>query len=111
MLVTKEYVIHLLATNEKAVGRALIRLTRRQTIDERRDQETKYDNDRGFRPCHARLGQKAAGYFEYYGRMHPDHLAFWRARQKDGKMRIEVYAGQLARIANEDQVRQEEVMA
>lgn len=97
---SKEDIIHLLATSDKAVGRALVRLTRRQTPDEIRDQDTKWDNDRGFRPCHARLGQRDADYFSYYGNLTQEKLNFWRSRQKDGKMRISVYAGQLTRISN-----------
>lgn len=50
-MVTKEQIVHLLQVNDKAVIRALIVLTERQTEDERLSEQTKFNNGRGFRPC------------------------------------------------------------
>ena len=49
-MVTKEQIVHLLQVNDKAVIRALIVLTERQTEDERLSEQTKFNNGRGFRP-------------------------------------------------------------
>jgi len=36
-----------------------------------------------------------------YGRLSDRQIQYWRHFQKDGKMRIEIYAGQLLEAANE----------
>lgn len=85
----------LLATNPRAVGRALIVLRNRQTADERSDENTKYRNGRGFRPCHARMGTNMADFFEKRGYLTEKQVAYWRKPMADGNSRIEIYARQL----------------
>ena len=98
-MTTRNEIIELLRTNDKAVARALVVLTERQTADEQRSENTKYDNGRGFRPCHARMGTSMSKFFKVRGYLTPKQIAYWRVPQKDGKMRIEIYAGQLLDIA------------
>lgn len=98
---TKESIINLLRTNDKAIGRALVALTARQTTDERASENTRYHNGRGYRPAHARMGTSMSRYFERNGYLTPKQIAYWRVKMRDGKMRIEIYAGQLLEVARE----------
>lgn len=95
----KQDIINLLATNDKAVARALVVLTERQTVDEQIDENTKHLNGMGFRPCHARMGTSMAKFYERNGYLSPKQIAYWRKPQKDGKARIAIYASQLLEIA------------
>ena len=92
---TKEKIIELLSTNDKAVGRALLRLYQNQTTDERIAKDVKYTNNKGFRPCHARIGVEMAEFFKARGYLSPKQAAYWRVRDKKGAMRIGIYANQL----------------
>lgn len=94
-MITKVEIVNLLKTRDAAVARALVVLTARQTLDEQSQEHTKYQNGRGFRPCHARMGTSMAKFFSRNGYLTPKQIAYWRVPQKDGKMRIEIYAGQL----------------
>jgi hypothetical protein len=97
--VNKAKIVELLKTRDAAVARALVVLTERQTADEQRQESTKHLNGQGFRPCHARMGTSMANFFLRNGYLSPKQIAWWRAPQKDGKMRIAIYAGQLLEIA------------
>lgn len=92
---TVESVKYLLATNDKAIGRALIVLRNRQTADERASETTRYHNGRGFRPAHARLGTSMANFFEKTGFLTPKQIRYWRVKMADGNGRLEIYARQL----------------
>lgn len=100
-MLTKDNIVQLLKNNDKAIIRALIVLTERQTLDERASENTKYLNGKGFRPCHARMGTSMANFYGRNKYLSPKQIAYWRALQKDGKMRIEIYAGQLLEVALE----------
>lgn len=101
MILSKQSIIDLLEKNDKAVMRALIVLTDRQTADEQATEATRHHNMRGFRPCHARMGTSMGKQAARYGRLSPKQLAYWRRPMKDGKMRIAIYAGQLLEVARE----------
>lgn len=98
-MVTKSEIINLLRTNDRAIARALVVLAERQTADEQVSESTRYDNGRGFRPCHARMGTSMAKFFKARGYLSPKQVAYWRAAMKTGQMRIEIYAGQLLEAA------------
>ena len=100
-MLNKDYIVNLLLTNDKAVARALLALTARQTLDEQASEHTKYDNGMGFRPCHARMGTSMAKFYERNGYLSPKQIAYWRKPQKDGKARIEIYANQLLTVAQQ----------
>lgn len=96
---TKNDIIKLLATNDKAIARALVVLTERQTADEQASENTKYLNGQGFRPCHARMGTSMAKFYERNNYLTPRQIQYWRQPMKNGKSRIEIYAGQLLQVA------------
>lgn len=98
---TKEYIVTLLTQNDKAVMRALVVLNERQTNDERVEKHTKYRNLRGFRPCHAHKGTSMAEFFMRNGYLTQNQVNWWRQHDRTGKMRIEIYAGQLLEVAKE----------
>ncbi len=100
-MTTKAHIIQLLSTNDRAVGRALVALTARQTADEQQAESTRHLNGRGFRPCHARMGTSMAQFFEKYNRLSEKQVAYWRVKMRGDKMRIEIYAGQLLEVAAE----------
>lgn len=105
MTLTKEAVINLLKTNDLAICRALLALNARQTEDERVVKHTKYHNGRGFRPCHARMGTSMANFYRDRGFLSAAQIAYWRRQTRCGKMRIEIYAGQLLEVAMENRAR------
>lgn len=103
---TKSAVIELLASNDKAIGRALLVLFANQTPDERFTESTKHHNGKGFRPCHARIGTSMAKQFERTGKLSTLQANYWRVRGKEG-MRIGIYAGQLLVAAEEKAARKQ----
>jgi hypothetical protein len=92
---TKEKILHLLQTNDKAVGRALLRLLQNQTFDEQVAEDVKYRNHKGFTPYHARIGTSMAKQFQARGILTQKQVNYWRVRNKAGVMRIGIYANQL----------------
>lgn len=101
MAVTVEQIKELLKVNDKALGRALVALHNRQTVDERIQESTKYHNLRGFTSGHAKRGSSMAKFFIKTGFLTPKQLAWWRQTTASGRMRIEIYAGQLLIVAKE----------
>ena len=95
MELTIESIKKLLATNDRAVGRALVVLRNRQTEDEKISKITKHQNGRGFRPAHAFIGCNMAQFFESNGFITSKQAAYWRTKMADGKTRIEIYSRQL----------------
>jgi hypothetical protein len=104
-MITKEYIVELLKTNDKAVARALLVLNDRQTQDEQVQETTRYQNGRGFRPCHARMGTSMAQFYKKHDRLSEKQIHYWRQVMRDGKMRIEIYAGQLLDQAKTNQLK------
>lgn len=98
---TKESIVRLLETNDKAVARALVVLNNRQTFDEQSSENTKYLNGRGFRPCHARMGTSMANFYTKFGHLTPKQVSYWRHRDATGSMRIGIYWAQLIEEANQ----------
>jgi len=98
---TVESIRELLRTNDRAVGRALLALNARQTADEQQQEVTKYHNEMGFKPCHAKKGTGMAQFYAKAGFLTPKQLVWWRAVTPSGKSRIEVYAAQLLKVAKQ----------
>jgi len=94
-MLTKESIVTLLQNDKRAVARALVVLTARQTADEQATEHTRHLNGRGFRPCHARMGTNMAQFFQRQGYLTDKQIAYWRMKDKSGAMRIGIYAGQL----------------
>lgn len=91
-------IVNLLRTNDKAVARALVVLTERQTADEQVSKQTRHRNFRGFRPAHAKMGTSMAEFYQKHGYLSPKQIAYWRQEGKQG-MRISIYWRQLLEAA------------
>lgn len=94
-MLSKDQILELLKTNDKAVARALVLLNNRQTADEQAIQGTRYLNGMGFRPCHARMGTSMATFYQRNGYLSPKQVSYWRATDKTGAMRIGLYWHQI----------------
>lgn len=100
-MLTRQGIVELLKTNDRAVARALVALNLRQTQDEQASESTRYHNGQGFRPCHARMGTSMAQFYQRRGYLTDKQISYWRRPMKGGKMKIEIYANQLLAIAQE----------
>lgn len=100
-MLTKEQIVNLLKTNDKAICRALVVLNERQTYTEQSSEATLNRNGRGFRPCHARMGTSMAKFYQKRGYLTEKQIAYWRREMADGNMRIGIYWKQLAEAAAE----------
>lgn len=98
-MVTKAEIIKMLATNDKAVARAVFVLNERQTADEQNIEATKYHNGVGFTGADARMGTSMAKFYARNGFLTAKQIAWWRKPNKNGVSRIAKYAGQLLEIA------------
>lgn len=99
----RESIIELLSTNDKAVIRAIVVLNECQTADERIAESTKYQNGQGFTAAHARMGSSMAKFYQKTGFLTKKQIDYWRMKTPSGRMRIEIYAGQLLSIAEAKQ--------
>lgn len=97
----KADIIQLLMTNDKAIARALVVLTERQTADEQSAESTKYHNGIGWTGADARMGTSMAQFYVKRGYLTEKQLAYWKKPNVRGVWRICKYAGQLLEIANE----------
>lgn len=105
MNLDKQSIVTLLKQNDKAVARALVVLTERQTPQEQANQTTVVANGEGFRPCHARMGTSMAEFYKKHGFLSDKQISYWRQPMKGGKMRIEIYANQLLAVAKHKQAK------
>ena len=96
---TKETILKLLETSDKAVCRALVALNARQTSFEQSMESTTDDNHVGFRPCDAKMGTSMSNFYSKRGYLTDKQIAYWRKPNSKGKIRIGCYAGQLLKIA------------
>jgi len=101
MELNKESIQQLLETNDKAVARALVVLYKHQTRDEQIQEDTKYRNGEGFRPCHARMGTSMATFYLRTGYLSAKQVAYWRKKMADGNSRIGIYWKQLVAAAQQ----------
>lgn len=107
----KQQVIELLRTNDRAIIRAVLAITARQTDDEQASEQTKYSNGRGWKSCHGQVGTSMAKFYQSRGYLTARQIAYWRRENAKGQMRIECYANQLLQVIKEkeDANRQERV--
>lgn len=98
-MLTKDEIVKLLESNDKAVARALVVINNNQTATEQRSETTINRNGEGFRPCHARMGTSMAEFYQKRGFLSPKQIAYWRVKDKSGSMRIAIYWRQLAEAA------------
>jgi hypothetical protein len=100
-MLTKQAIVELLKTRDAAVARALVVLNQRQTPSEQATESTRHRNGQGFRPAHARMGTSMANFYTKNGYLSARQINWWRQPMRDGKMRIEIYAGQLLEVAQQ----------
>lgn len=90
---TKDSIRALIASNDRAVERAMIVLFDRQTQDEKQVEATRHHNNRGFNHGDAKKGTYYARWVLSGRKLTGHHLD--RARRMAHR-----YAGQLAEVAN-----------
>jgi hypothetical protein len=100
-VITKDQIVALLATNDKAIARALLVLNANQTADEQVAEDVKYQNGKGFRPCHARMGTSMAKFYGARGFLTPKQISYWRKPDAKGTMKIAIYWRQLMEAAEQ----------
>jgi len=100
---TVDTIRELLRTNDRAVARALVALNTKQTETEQRMEATLGRNEEGFSGAHAKRGTSMARFYLERGFLTQKQIAWWRQTTPSGRMRIEIYAAQLLRIAKEKQ--------
>lgn len=105
---TEDFIRHKLATDERWVRRALIRLYQRQTQDEQISKQTRNHNQRGFQPGDALWFSRLAEFVIKF----PDRplsekqlKLVWKPWR--GQPSITKYAGQILRIMQEDAARKQ----
>jgi len=98
-MITKDQIVELLNTNDKAVGRALIALFNRQTQGEQVSEATRNLNGEGFTPADAHMGSSMAKFYAARGYLTERQLSYWRKPNAKGVPRICKYAGQLLIVA------------
>lgn len=90
----KDEIRKMLEVNDKAVLRGLVRIYERQTEDEKRNQETSYNNKVGFNGSDAPILTRIATYYLKHGYLSLKQIELVRKKMLK-------YSGQLANIANE----------
>lgn len=93
---TKEQIRELLASNDKAVIRAMLALYNRQTATEQASHSTRDHNGRGFNGLDASIMSRFTEFYNQRGFLSPKMIALTRKK-------VMKYSGQLAEIANEKQ--------
>lgn len=99
---TKDSILALIDSNDKAVGRAVVAIYRRQTQEERNAEATLKHNNVGFNSYDARYLSYVATYYMRHQQLTGKHLA--KARSK-----VRKYWKQLLEIANDNQSKREVV--
>lgn len=102
---TKESIRDLLSERDDAIIKAILVLADLQTQDEQAHECTKHLNGEGFQPCDAYMGTNLAKFYRKKGYLSKRQLNYFKRIQKNGRMRICKYAGQLAKIANSNEVK------
>ena len=100
-MTTKQQILDLLNTSNKAIARALVVLNERQVRDEQTSEQTRYQNGIGFTPADAKMGTSMANFYTKFNRLSEKQIAYWRKPNVKGVPRINKYAGQLVEIAME----------
>lgn len=99
---TRAEILTLLASNDKAVGKALTALLKRQTQAEKASHATIEANGRGFNAFDADIMTSMAEFYAKTGYLTSRQLRWLRGTTAKTKVsRIGKYAGQLAEIANQ----------
>ena len=92
-----------IAKANRAIAKGVYAIYKYQTHSEKQSESTFYLNGIGFNSAHGKKGTGMGRFFAQHGFLTPKQIAWWRQLTPSGKMRIDTYAGQLARIANGEQ--------
>jgi|SRR5579863_377674 len=90
---TEQQIVTLLNNNDRAVERAIVAIYERQTADEKQVDNTRHDNEVGFRKNHASRLSKYARLIKRGCRLYPMQLSYVRPW-------LVMYRRQLTEIAN-----------
>lgn len=94
---TKEKIVEMLDSNDKAVTRAVITIYRRQTLDEQASQTTRVSNNIGF-------NHSDAPYLSYCAKYAMDRKTCLSGKHLEkSRAKVKKYWKQLLDIANENQ--------
>lgn len=96
-LLTKEELKDKIINDKKTLIRAVVALDQYQTEDEKREERTKYQNNVGFKSCHASKGSGMSKFFKENGFLTDKQINWW-LRGSNGKPRILNYLNQLHKI-------------
>jgi hypothetical protein len=96
---TRESIQALLASNDRAIGRALVVLFNNQTADEQISETVRVQNGKGFKGPHGKIGTSMAKFFLRNGYLSEKQIAYWRKPDRRGQMRIGCYWRQLIEAA------------
>jgi hypothetical protein len=88
---------------ERAIGRALVLLLKRQTAEESASNDTRVHNAIGFTPADAYTGTLSAKFFIKHGRLEEWQIKKWQKLNAKGVPRIAKYWRQLAEEAEKKQ--------
>ena len=88
-----------------AVGRALVHIFNRQTLDEKADDHTKHYNMRGFTPADARRGSITAKYYLKHRQLLDWQIEYWTSENGKGICRLAKYWRQIDEEAQKKQAK------
>jgi hypothetical protein len=105
-IVTREYIADKLTSTDqdfvsRFIGRALVVLFNRQTVDEKSTNDTKHHNMMGFTGADARQGSLSAKYFLKHGKLEDWQIKAWTRPNKHGVPRLAKYWQQLDQAAKQ----------
>lgn len=99
-IMTKQEILNLLNTSDRAIARALVAINKRQTSDEQVSRTTTSANGMGFTPSDAYMGTSMAKFYNKNRILTTAQLDYWKMPNAKGVPRINKYANQLLTIAN-----------
>lgn len=96
-LLTKSELKEKIMSDRKVLVKAILALNEYQTHDEQAEQRAKYQNNVGFKSCHASKGSGMAQFFQKNGFLTEKQMNWW-LRGSYERPRILNYLNQLHRI-------------
>jgi hypothetical protein len=96
-LLTKSELREKIISDRKVLVKAILALNEYQTRDEQKEERAKYQNNVGFKSCHASKGSGMAKFYQNHGFLTEKQMGWW-LRGYNGKPRILNYLNQLHRI-------------
>lgn len=98
---TLDYVKQQLMTDDRWLYRGLLAIYDRQTTDEKIAETTRHDNGKGFTGADAQIMTSMAEQLKRRGFLTVKQIAYLRGGRNADRARIEKYARQLLKVAEE----------